>query len=174
MQPHMMTPESLANQTSIALQVFLVMANMDIAPASAHTSTGEQVIASILRFSDPSKGTMLLECTPSLAYAFTARLMQVPTPESLDDDVRDAMGELANMIGGNLKGLMPEETCVSTPLVLGEADRQKLLQNNHPLSRVCMAGLDGHLCMILLESDPTALPDHAANDSSFYPEPQNA
>lgn len=156
MHPLMMTPESLADQSSIAQQVFLTMADMEIAPTLDHTSAGP-VIASILKYSEPSVGTILLECTPSLAYAFTARLMHVPTPESLDDDVRDAMGELANMIGGNLKGLMPEETCVSTPSVLGETDRQQLLQNNHRLSRVCMTGLAGHLCISLLASGPAAI-----------------
>jgi chemotaxis protein CheX len=151
----MMTPESLAGQSLIAQQVFLTMANMEIARASGHTSIGP-VIASILQYSQPSEGKILLECTMSLAYAFTARLMHVPTPESLDDNVRDAMGELANMIGGNLKGLMPEETCISTPSVLEEMDRQQLLQRDHRLSRVCMAGLDGHLCISLFEARPAA------------------
>ncbi len=156
MQPLMMTPKSLADQSSIAQQVFLTMADMELFPTSVPASAGP-VIASILQYSEPSEGTMLLECTPSLAYAFTSRFMQVPIPESLDDDVRDAMAELANMIGGNLKGLMPEETCVSMPLVLEETDRQKLLQTNHPLSRVCLDGFDGNLCISLLASGPAAL-----------------
>lgn len=156
MLPVMMTPESLADQSLIAQQVFRTMANMEIASVSGHVVTGP-VIASILRYSEPSVGTMLLECTPSLAYAFTARLMQVPTPDCLDDDVRDAMGELANMIGGNLKGLMPEETCVSTPSVLGEIDHQQLLQTNLCLSRICMAGVEGQLCISLLSTLPFTL-----------------
>jgi hypothetical protein len=34
-----------------------------------------------------------------------------------DDDVRDAVGELVNVIGGNLKALLPGDTAISTPLV---------------------------------------------------------
>lgn len=157
MQPTMMTPEALAEQFSIAQQVFLCMANIEIAPAPDQISSGGPVIASILQYSEPSEGTMMLECTVGLAYAFTERLMLVPTPKSLDENVRDAMGELVNMIGGNLKGLMPEETCVSTPTVLGEMDRQLLLQNQEHLSRVCLTGPDGHLCIRLLGSGPSAI-----------------
>lgn len=153
MQPLMITAESLADQFSITHQVFLAMANIEIEPAPDYAFTGP-VIASILNYSEPSEGTMLLECTPSLAYTFTARLMQVQTPQSVDEDVRDAMSELANMIGGNLKGLMPEETCVSIPSVLTETDRLQLLKLNHRLSRICMAGQDGHLCISLLEAVP--------------------
>lgn len=145
----MTTAESLTDQCSIAQQVFLAMADMEICLAPTHISAGP-VIASILEYSEPSEGTMLLECSPSLAYVFTERLMEVKVPESLDEDVRDAMGELANMIGGNLKGLMPEETCVSIPSVLAESDRQELLANSERLSRVCMGGKDGHLCISLL------------------------
>lgn len=156
MQPLMMTAESLADQFSIAQQVFLTMANMDLT-LSPDYGPIEPAIASILKYSKPSEGTMLLECTPSLAYAFTARLMQVPTPESFDDDVRDAMSELANMIGGNLKALMPEETCVSIPSVLTERERQELLKLNYRFSRLCMAGQDGHLSVSLLGAIPAEL-----------------
>lgn len=150
----MTTPESLADQCLITQQVFLAMANMELALAAEHAPTGP-VIASILKYSRPSEGTMLLECTPPLAYAFTARFMQVEMPKSLDADVRDAMGELANMIGGNLKGLMPEETCVSLPLVLVETSRRHLLKAGHRLSRVCMAGPEGHLWISLFAHLPS-------------------
>lgn len=152
MYPAMMTLAAIDDQVLIAQQVFLSMVNMDMARASDHTTNGEQVIASLLEYSEPSEGTILLECTPSLAYAFTARLMQVPTPAHLDEDVSDAMSELVNMIGGNLKGLMPEETCVSLPSVLAESDRLQLLHDYPRLSRVCMTGVDGHLCISLFGS----------------------
>jgi chemotaxis protein CheX len=34
-----------------------------------------------------------------------------------DEDVADAVGELANMIGGNIKGLMPGPSVLTLPVV---------------------------------------------------------
>lgn len=33
------------------------------------------------------------------------------------EDVRDALGEIANVIGGNVKGLLPDHTALSLPVV---------------------------------------------------------
>src|SRR3954447_16846109 len=49
------------------------------------------------------KGALVLECGRNEARAFAARLLSMDPPETVDDMVRDVLGELANMIWGNLK-----------------------------------------------------------------------
>jgi chemotaxis protein CheX len=62
-----------------------------------------------------------------------------------DDDLRDAVGELANMIGGNLKVLLPPPTRLSLPEVRDEVWRSEpaearvtFLSGDHPV-RVSVA-----------------------------------
>jgi chemotaxis protein CheX len=47
------------------------------------------------------------------ARALTRHLLRVSAPA--DDDVADALGELANIVGGNLKSLMPPPSALSLP-----------------------------------------------------------
>jgi CheY-specific phosphatase CheX len=153
MQASLASPEALADQRTIAQQVFATMVDMELNPCDRHLETSESdSVVSILHYSEPSKGAMLVECSPALAFTFTARLMSIKRPSSVDADVIDAMGELVNMIGGNLKALMPEETCISAPQVLQSGERDLLLAASRRLTRMCFtAGLD-HCCVSLIEA----------------------
>jgi chemotaxis protein CheX len=53
---------------------------------------------------------------------FTGRLLGIEPPEEFNDDVRDAVGELANMIAGNLKPLLPPGVALSMPTLVEGTD----------------------------------------------------
>ena len=62
-------------------------------------------------------GAVQLECDGETAKNFCAGLMRIPRPETVDIDVLDSLGELANMVGGNLKSILPPGCLLSTPTV---------------------------------------------------------
>ena len=64
-------------------------------------------------------GRVVLELAPGTAERI-ARIM-LATDRVSTADVSDALGELVNIIGGNLKGLVPQPSVLGLPLVL-EAD----------------------------------------------------
>jgi len=153
MQAWIATPESIADQRMIAQQVFETMVDIELIPAEQHLAEAEiGAISSVLRYTGPCEGVMLIECTRGLAFTFTARLMSIDLPEEIDANVLDSMGELVNMIGGNLKGLMPEETSISTPVVMLDSERDALLASSKRLSRVCFNAGAEHCCVSLLTS----------------------
>ena len=51
------------------------------------------------------------------------------------DRVRDAVGELANMIGGNVKALLPGPSRLSLPALIENADYQGIAQESRMQSR---------------------------------------
>jgi len=61
------------------------------------------------------RGAVLVRCGIPTARDLARRLFRVRTVD--DDDVADAMGELANMIGGNLKSVLPPGVVLSVPNV---------------------------------------------------------
>jgi chemotaxis protein CheX len=62
-------------------------------------------------------GTVFLACDPELAAA-AAEAMFAADPGTLSvDEVSDALGELTNMIGGNIKSLLPAPSRLSVPSV---------------------------------------------------------
>jgi chemotaxis protein CheX len=60
-------------------------------------------------------GMVSVELPTGLAEEVTRRMLAVD--ETFDEDVADAVGELVNMIGGNVKSLMPGPSVLSLPVV---------------------------------------------------------
>lgn len=60
-------------------------------------------------------GHVLVECSAPLARQVTAHLLLTTAEELADDDVRDVVGELVNVIGGNVKSVMPGPSTLSLP-----------------------------------------------------------
>ena len=73
----------------------------------------------------------MLECDRQQACAFAGRFLSMEPPETVDDVVRDVLGELANMIGGNLKCVLAGGLRLSMPSVVDGTDYSL---------RVCRAG----------------------------------
>lgn len=66
------------------------------------------------------EGTVSISFTRSLAQKVTAAMLASAAPDSTDAtvaEVSDAIGELANMVGGNVKGLFAGPCKLSIPRV---------------------------------------------------------
>jgi len=63
-------------------------------------------------------GTVTIELSKALAFSLTRLMMAMDESEPLDDaEVADAVGELVNMVGGNIKSLMPGPSALTLPVV---------------------------------------------------------
>jgi len=67
------------------------------------------------------RGHVVIGCSTLASKHAAAALLGVPAEEVTDDDVSDALGELANVIGGNVKALLPEPCALSLPYVVASA-----------------------------------------------------
>jgi CheY-specific phosphatase CheX len=128
--------EHISEQSRIVGEVFGVMADIVAEPASDPWPPSEELVTAAIYFTEPWKGAMMLECAVSLAFEFTARVMSVPLPTSVDADVCDSMGELVNMIAGNFKALMPPETGISIPSVVRGRDYILQMRGSKTLSQI--------------------------------------
>jgi chemotaxis protein CheX len=63
------------------------------------------------------RGPVLVGCSDGASRNAAAALLGIELDEVTDDDVADALGELANIIGGNVKSLLPEPCALSLPHV---------------------------------------------------------
>jgi CheY-specific phosphatase CheX len=111
------TPDVLESQIAVTQLVFALMAGIEIYPSATTLLEADPFFESVLDYLSICKGSIVLECSARVAFAFTERLMGIPTPTTFDDDVKDSMGELVNMIGSNLKGLLSVDTVLSAPVV---------------------------------------------------------
>jgi len=105
----------------IVSDVFQTMLNLEIAPLEESQVESASGLTATVQFLGESKGAVMLHCSNEQAIDFTARMIGEP-PDSLNDDVRDVLGELANVVGGNLKSLFSPGVALSLPLVADGQD----------------------------------------------------
>ncbi|MBI4874107.1 MAG: chemotaxis protein CheX [Acidobacteria bacterium] len=77
----------------------------------------DRIIAAV-QFSGQADGALFLETDQPHARWFAGCLLGMEPPRTVDDDVRDALGELANVIGGNLKDTLAPGASLSLPSVV--------------------------------------------------------
>lgn len=77
----------------------------------------ENAIAGCVHITGEWQGTVTLHCPSSLAKKVASIMFDVPEDDTQMQDIQDALGELANMTGGNLKALFPEPCYLSLPTV---------------------------------------------------------
>lgn len=64
------------------------------------------------------RGHIVVTCSMGAARNVAGALLGIDLEDVTPEDVSDAVGELANIIGGNVKSLMPEPSALSLPVVL--------------------------------------------------------
>ena len=99
-------------------------------------------------------GALLVQCRPRQACEFFGRFLRVAPPAELDDDVRDVMGELANMIAGNLKFMLAEGARISVPLVVSGGDDSLRIVGSGRKERIEFLTGAGPFRVTLIEAGP--------------------
>ena len=102
------------------------------------------------------QGAVRLDCTTSLAQRAAAALVGKPSQDLSPDEVRDTVGELANMMAGSVKALLPQPTHISLPSVADGNDYELSVRRGRLLLQ-CPFSCEGEpLLVSLIERDPEA------------------
>jgi chemotaxis protein CheX len=114
------TVPTVEDLSSIADQVWSSYLDPDgveplIPGVSATASAG--VVASV-SISGGWSGHVVVSCSTSAAKQAAAAFLMMDATEVSTDDVADVMGELANIVGGNVKSMLPASSFVSLPQVV--------------------------------------------------------
>jgi chemotaxis protein CheX len=76
-----------------------------------------------VRISGGWNGVVEVACSATLAEQAAQSLFALPGEEIDEADVRDVIGELANVIGGNVKSVLPGPSALSLPSTTLDRDR---------------------------------------------------
>jgi chemotaxis protein CheX len=95
--------------------VFTTMMDLEVERTNAPWSPATGRVSAAVHLKGACSGTVLLECAEAQARRFAARFLSMDPPA--DDLVSDVLGELINMIGGNLKCLLASGVQLSMPSV---------------------------------------------------------
>jgi chemotaxis protein CheX len=106
----------------IVESVFGTMLRLEVGECRTPWFPGENRLTSAVHLAGDWNGAVLLECDRRQACLFAGRYLSMDPPETVDDIVRDVLGELANMIGGNLKCVLTQGIRLSMPSVVDGSD----------------------------------------------------
>ena len=76
-----------------------------------------KTLASSVRFSGAWRGFCVVSCQAEVAKELTHRFLglEADSPEEILSEIKDCMGEVANIVGGNVKNLLPRGVDHSVP-----------------------------------------------------------
>ena len=103
--------------------------NIDSGHAVTNHDPDEKTWASCINISGAWHGALVLECPESIVRHAAAMLFSADGEEASNEDIQDALKELAAMIGKRMRPILPEATKLSRPSIVAEADRADALHS---------------------------------------------
>src|SRR5580704_15397225 len=87
---------------AVVASVFATMMELDTWPSGLPCPGFDGLLTAAVYLTGEWQGAVRIHFAHRQACQFAGRFVGIPAPESVDDDVRDVLGELANMVAGNL------------------------------------------------------------------------
>ena len=91
-------------------------------PASILFDSTPGLLTGCIEISGAWQGAVTLDCGSTLARSAAAIMFGIEPGETSHDQVHDALGELTNILGGQVKSLLPEPCRLSLPAIAEGAD----------------------------------------------------
>lgn len=139
----------------IVHDVFGTMLDYQVGKSADSYEPGANMVTAVVFFAGAWKGATVLECSQEQAFIFAGTLMGITHPTQMDNDVRDSLGELVNMIGGNLKSILPSGVGLSMPSVLDGSDYAYKICGRNLTERLSFRGELGPFWVTLVQMDET-------------------
>jgi chemotaxis protein CheX len=134
---------------TVVASVFTTMMGLEVRPSMEPCPGLAGMLTASVYLTGEWNGAISVHIEPAQACAFSGRFLGVPAEDTVSDDVRDVVGELANMIAGNLKCTLAPGIRVSVPSVTDGAEYSVRICRAH---MVCRTGLqtDAGQCWVSL------------------------
>ena len=138
----------------IVESVFITMMNLEVVPIEIPWSPSNDQLTAAVHLSGDWNGALLLECNRWEACRFAGRFLSMDPPDAVNDDVRDVLGELANMIGGNIKSAVTTGLTLSMPSVTDGGDYGLRVCGSKVQDRLGFESVEGPFWVTLLAVAP--------------------
>jgi chemotaxis protein CheX len=77
----------------------------------------DERVTACVHLSGAFTGSVVVQCSDHAAREAAAVLFAMPAVDVTETEVVDAIGEIANMVGGNVKSMLPGPSSISLPAV---------------------------------------------------------
>lgn len=128
-----------------------------------------ETVSACVHISGGWVGSVIVTCPRDVAVRIASRMFELDPEEVEDELVHDAVGEVVNMIGGNVKGLVPGPSQLSLPAVATGVHTRLAVPGSRPITQLSFR-TDGDPVRVVLtrndETGPHASHQHRAHEPS--------
>jgi chemotaxis protein CheX len=142
-------PEDLE---SVVGSVFATMMGLDVWANDQPCPASPGMLTAAVYLTGEWTGAACVHVEPAQACTFTGHFLGMAAPGEICDDVRDVMGEIANMIAGNLKCTLSPGIRVSIPSVTDGAGYSLRVCGAHVVSRMAFDTSSGPFWISLVDA----------------------
>lgn len=136
----------------IVQDIFLAMLSMEVGESGLAVEAPDgAVVTASLHLSGTWNGAILLQCDLETACQFAEVMLGIQRPAAADEDVKDVMGELINMVAGNFKAVLGGGSRLSLPTVVEGSDYRFHLLRGTPAARLDLITPAGAVRVSLVE-----------------------
>lgn len=120
-------------------------------PGQPGPVAGSRTFTGCVQITGAWEGAVTVHCSVELAKVLTAAMFMVDPEDTTPEEISDALGELANMVGGNVKALLPEPCRISLPAVADGMDYRLSVPGARPVTAITWTCHGEPLMVRLLE-----------------------
>jgi chemotaxis protein CheX len=132
--------------------VFATMMGVEVFQSEVEFPEAAGLLTGAVYLAGQWEGAVLLQCSPRQACVFTGRFLSSEPPESVNEEVRDVVAELTNVIAGNLKSGPFKSSHMSLPSVVeGDTYCLSVRGRNLMKDRRAFSFLGGPFWLTLIE-----------------------
>lgn len=101
-------------------EIWSLMLQLDIKRAHEPSPLNREqhFLTGCIQITGEWEGSVTLDCSQLFAHKASAIMFNTPTTQLKIEDIKDTLSELTNMIGGNVKTLLPAPCYLSLPTVI--------------------------------------------------------
>lgn len=126
----------------IVQMIFSTMLSMEVQCAESSSADSHRFLGTIHVTGD-NPVSLVLSMSGEMARAASAHMLGMNVNEVSEEDQQDVVAELTNMIGGNLKSLIPGTHFLSLPTVVEGKELDLQIPGATLTDDVPMEGVDG-------------------------------
>lgn len=124
--------------------------NIQAEPAA----TDDRTLSSCIKVSGPWHGTILLECSESVVRHAAAMLFSADGESASEEEISDALKELAEMLGKKMRSVLPESSKLSRPSILLAEEQTEVLADQKSQTDVRLSCEGRPVRIALLDAEP--------------------
>jgi len=116
--------EKIAEITKGVFSTMVMLEVIDQFPLTEPVTSFHETLTSMVGLAGSYSGLLALHCPKALALKVASNMLGMEVAD-IDDDVNDALGEMANMVGGDVKHIFSpkgSDLNLSTPTVIYGSD----------------------------------------------------